>query len=249
MLFVSCFHRNKKQETKTIYDEFSLSTFIKASLTQNKNISLHFLDSLFRNAENDSIVFRNTVSYLARAYAEPNSLFNNEFLYGIILKAEMDSKWSTIPGKQEAMRKFKLLRQNNVGTVANDFRYWGPNGQMQNMHKINASKLLLFFYNPECNACIIMKHALEKSTALNNLSSKKKLKILCIYTDTALFTWYKHMQEFPSTWIQGRDEEEYLYKNDVYDLRAIPTMYLLDQNKKVIIKDCTSIDELEEKLQ
>jgi len=41
------------------------------------------------------------------------------------------------------------------------------------------------------------------------------------------------------------DENEYLYKNKIYDLRAVPTIYLLDKDKKVILKDCTSLLDLE----
>ena len=36
-------------------------------------------------------------------------------------------------------------------------------------------------------------------------------------------------------------------KNDeLYDLRAIPTLYLLDQDKVVLLKDCMSIPTIEQ---
>jgi len=31
----------------------------------------------------------------------------------------------------------------------------------------------------------------------------------------------------------------------VYDLRAIPTVYLLDKDKKVLLKDCVDVMEIE----
>jgi hypothetical protein len=49
----------------------------------------------------------------------------------------------------------------------------------------------------------------------------------------------------PVQLIHGRDENEVRYKNQIYDLKAIPSICLLDQNKKVILKDCTSIEEIE----
>jgi hypothetical protein len=51
----------------------------------------------------------------------------------------------------------------------------------------------------------------------------------------------------PAEWIQGRDEYG-LYKNNVYDLRAIPSLYLLDKDKKVLLKDCTDLKEIEKSL-
>jgi len=52
----------------------------------------------------------------------------------------------------------------------------------------------------------------------------------------------------PKNWIHGRDENEYLYKNKVYDLYAIPTIYLLDKNKKVILKDVLDVRVIEREL-
>jgi len=36
-----------------------------------------------------------------------------------------------------------------------------------------------------------------------------------------------------------------LYKNSVYDLHAIPTVYLLDKEKKVLLKDAINVAEIE----
>ena len=45
-----------------------------------------------------------------------------------------------------------------------------------------------------------------------------------------------------------QDENEYLYKSNVYDLHAIPTIYLLDRNKKVILKDVLDVRVIEKAL-
>ncbi len=161
----------------------------------------------------------------------------------------MDSKWNTDLDKKEATRKLRLLHQNDVGSIANNFEYLAPNGQERSMHNLKANYILLFFYNPECHACKEMKATLMSSSIIRNAILDGKLKILSVYTDADLSVWYKHLLEFPSIWLQGRDNDGYLFKNDIYDLRAIPAIYLLDQNKKVILKDCTSIKELEGKIQ
>ena len=33
--------------------------------------------------------------------------------------------------------------------------------------------------------------------------------------------------------------QEWQYTNRLYDIKAIPTIYLLDSDKKVILKDCS----------
>ena len=245
----SCFSVPESTEQKIAYDEYTLSQFVKTSATQSLSISTPFLDSVLIKAGTDSIVFHKTVNYLTRAYADPNSSFRNEIFYDKILKAQMDSKWNTDWVKKEAIRKRHLLHQNDVGSLANNFEYLAPNGQKRSMHNLKANYILLFFYNPECHACKEMKATLLRSSIIRNAILDGKLKILSVYTDADLSVWYKHLLEFPSNWLQGRDNDRYLYKNDIYDLRAIPTIYLLDQHKKVILKDCTSINELEGKIQ
>jgi len=54
------------------------------------------------------------------------------------------------------------------------------------------------------------------------------------YIDRDFKVWFSHLK-VPQKWIHGRDE--YLYKNAVYDLKAVPSIYLLDKTKKVILKD------------
>jgi len=72
--------------------------------------------------------------------------------------------------------------------------------------------------------------------------------VLAVYTDKDEMIWLDHLKEMPAGWIQGRDEDEYLYKNSVYDLKAIPTVYLLDKEKKVLLKDCEDVGEIEKRL-
>lgn len=40
----------------------------------------------------------------------------------------------------------------------------------------------------------------------------------------------------PQNWILGTDNN-FIKDNAIYDLKAMPSIYLLDHNKKVILKD------------
>jgi len=243
--FVSCFSVEKKTEVKAVYDELALTQFVQLSATQNQETSLRLSDSAMTVASNDSTVFHKTINYLAKIYSNPNSSFRNEVFYDKILKAQMDSKWYTAMDKQEVLYRLHLLHQNDVGDLANDFEYRTPGGQKNSMFNLEADYLLLFFYNPECEACKEMTQALKHSSFIEKVTATGRLKIFCVYTDMDLSAWYRHLHEYPSLWIQGRDQDEYLYKHDIYDLRAIPTLYLLNRNKKVILKDCIAVEELE----
>jgi hypothetical protein len=66
---------------------------------------------------------------------------------------------------------------------------------------------------------------------------KGKLKILSLYPNKNLAEWNKHLSEFPAVWINAYDKGAVIEKQMLYDLKAIPTLYLLDSEKRVILKD------------
>jgi len=234
-----------KQEVKPIYDEASLKTFVLSIHTINEQQATKQLDSILNNASNDSLVFRKTISFLETPFSNPNSSYRSQSLYSKLLDAEIKSRWYNGYEKQVAAGKLKLLQQNNDGNLANDFTYITPTGDKKRMYAINAKFLLLYFNNPECNACKEMRQALAASSIISQKIKTGELRVLSVYTDPDEKLWLHHLNEYPPQWIQGRDDSEYLYKNKIYDLRAIPTIYLLDKDKKVLLKDCVSVGEIE----
>jgi hypothetical protein len=165
-----------------------------------------------------------------------------------LLDAKMKSQWVDSSNKSKTRARFFLLMQNREGSLANDFVYSTAAGYRNTMYELKAEYTLLYFYNPECQACKNMTDALTKSEVVNRSINKRKTKVLAIYTDKDEKVWLSHLPGYPASWIHGRDENEYLYKNSVYDLRAIPTVYLLDKNKKVLLKGCVDVGEVEKVL-
>lgn len=243
---------NSDTETRkpsgAVYDEAALKDFVLASANPDKTKALGILDSVIRDAAGDSIIFNNTVSCLEMPFGDPNSPYRNETLYRELLQAKIKSPFIDSIAKEKSKAKLFLLMQNRPGEPANDFTYITPQGFSKKLYSIQAGHTLLFFYNPECDACKTMKAALIASGKIKQAAANGNLKVLAVYTDKDESTWREHLPEMPKDWIQGRDENEYLYQNNVYDLKAIPTLYLLDENKKVVLKDVMQISAIEEAL-
>ena len=58
---------------------------------------------------------------------------------------------------------------------------------------------------------------------------------MAIYPDAQLDEWKKEV--YPKDWINGYDHTQSINNEGLYDLRAIPMIYLLDSQKRVIFKD------------
>jgi thiol-disulfide isomerase/thioredoxin len=239
---------NKKQEAHAIYDEASLKTFVLTTLATNEATTSRQLDSILTNASQDSAVFRRTITYLETPFSNPNSSYRNQNLNSKLLQSQIKSKWYGSFEKEVAAGKLKLLHQNNVGGSANDFTYSTRSGNKKRMYDTKSPYTLLYFYNPECPACKEMITAMESSSIINNKIKTKDLSLLAIYIDKDPKIWLNHLREMPSTWLHGRDDNEYLYKNNIYDLHAIPTLYLVDSTKTVLLKDITNLSILEQAL-
>lgn len=239
--FLSCEHNSSKSADRVsvVSMQQSVRGFISNSLDLTPSDALRRLSSILDSTKNDSILFRQTISLLQPPLSDPNSSFRDEDLFIHLLQAEIQSPWYSNAEKLSAQYKLHLANQNRVGYPSNDFTYITPDGSRKKMYDIRAPYLLLYFYNPECHACKEMKASLEASSILSQKIQAGQVRLLAIYTDPDEILWRNHLPENPRGWLNGRDEQEHLWKDRVYDLRAIPTLYLLDKNKKVLLKDCT----------
>ena len=55
--------------------------------------------------------------------------------------------------------------------------------------------------------------------------------------------WKHKVEKMPANWINGFDSNQEIANEELYDLKAMPTLYLLDKGKKVLLKDA-DLDEI-----
>lgn len=176
---------------------------------------------------------------------DPNSPMRKEEMY------EPVSRFlAALPTADEAVRSrarhdLKLIRMNKAGTVAADFVYTLPSGAQKRMHGIRSPYTLLLFYNPDCHGCAETLAAMKASPVLNRPDIMKQVKILAFYPDEDRNVWLNHRSEIPAGWINSYDKDLEVLTQELYDLKAMPTLYLLDKDKKVILKDAP-VAEIEE---
>ena len=71
------------------------------------------------------------------------------------------------------------------------------------------------------------------------------LTVLSLYPDSDVDEWRNSLPHMPQkNWINAYDDGTILTNMKLYDLKAIPSLYLLDKNKHIILKD-TSFEEIE----
>jgi hypothetical protein len=171
---------------------------------------------------------------------DPNSPMRNEEFYIPVLDAMLDSPLLEDIEKVRPKARRELAQKNRIGTKALNFNYTLASGAQGSLYQLQAEYILLFINNPGCHACTETIDALKNAPIINQLLEQKRLTVLSIYPDEELDEWRKHLNEFPKEWINGYDKKFTIKEQQLYDLKAIPTLYLLNKEKTVLLKDVTA---------
>jgi peroxiredoxin len=194
---------------------------------------------LMKAATADSVMFA-CFSQLAERYLyAPNSLFRNDEYYIPFLEQIVNSPIISDTYQIRVQYLLNLARKNRPGRQAEDFQYMQANGKQGNLYSVKAEYLLLLFYNPDCEECQNTMEMIQNSTEILSSVENGTLRVLAVYPDENLDKWKEHLEKIPSNWINGYDRSFVLREKEVYDLKAVPTLYLLDRDKQVILKDCS----------
>ncbi len=208
------------------------------------------LRTLFEHAAREKKCYLHLTSLADKYLYDPNSPMRNEELYISVLDAILEASVMDDTEKVRPQARRKLAQKNRMGTKALDFTYTLANGRQSSLHSIKADYTLLFINNPGCHACGEMIKALKRSPSICRAIAQKRMKLLSIYPDMDLVEWRRHLTDFPTEWINGYDKGQSIEQKNLYDLKAIPTLYLLDREKVVLLKDATAeaVEEYLEKL-
>lgn len=179
---------------------------------------------------------------LAEKYLyDPNSPFRNEEFYIPVLEYIVSSPDLAEVYKIRPRYRLDLALKNRPGDVAADFAYTLPDGKGGRLSEVKSEYTVLFFNNPDCADCISTKAFIAGSALFGKLLAAKRLTVVAVYPDDDLSLWKK--TTYPPAWINGSNPA--LSGARLYDLKAMPTLYLLDRNKRVILKDAP-VERIEE---
>jgi hypothetical protein len=184
-----------------------------------------------------SQVFETFVDLFQKYYYNPNSPMRNEDVYYHFVSryASYEGLSDVLKGKYE--REARLCALNSIGTKAADFRFTDRRGNTRNLYDIKAELTLLFFSNPGCDACMNIINVLREDPVISSMVASGRLAVANIYIDEDIQAWRSYMPVYPEEWYNGFDPDMILRSNEIYAIRAIPSLYLLDSEKRVIMKD------------
>lgn len=184
-----------------------------------------------------SNVFEEMSAIMEKYLYDPNSPMRNEDFYGPYVARLSQCEFVDEGMRQAHAFDARMCTLNRVGTEAADFRFSDVKGKTHRLYDIKADYTILFFSNPGCTACMDIINTLKSFPQVEEGIRAGKLAVLNIYIDEDLKAWREYMPIYPTEWYNGYDPDYVIRTDILYNVRAIPSLYLLDKNKKVIMKD------------
>ena len=137
----------------------------------------------------------------------------NDRVYLIFLEEMKNSPCFDETEKERIAFKIKTTNKNLPGDIAINFNFKDENGKEHQLSDYKDQKVILYFYDPDCENC----H--EVSAWLKQQTIPADIKVLKMIADNHI--------------------------SYIYSLKNMPTIFLLDKENKVILKDCTAQELIE----
>ncbi|MBO4670833.1 MAG: DUF5106 domain-containing protein [Bacteroidales bacterium] len=190
-----------------------------------------------QKADTTALTYLRLTEIVARYLYDPNSPMRDEDLYLPFVEAMADSPCTRDDLRTACRHELQMCRTNPFGSKAPDFSFSRIDGSKGRLYGVKAEYTMLFFSNPGCESCKEIIRDVMSRDYVESYIASGRLAIVNIYVDEEINAWRDYHHNYPSSWINGYDYTFSLRDSWKYDIRAIPSLYLLDSGKRVLMKD------------
>ncbi len=182
---------------------------------------------------------------LEKLLASPEQATHSEQLWMAALR---HISTSAVMSDDEKARPRLLLdeaRKNQIGARADDISLRMKDGTTTSLRKEAATQryTLLYFTNPDCEACQLTKQRIAESEIISALTNDKVLKVVAVYPLDDERLW--RATNMPANVVDTWDSTASIEEGELYALPSMPLFYLLDNEMTVIMKNEASLKRME----
>ena len=178
-----------------------------------KDITQQGIACFTRKAFSNAAAKERFENLIEHYFEDQLSPVRNDRVYLIFLKEMKNSPCFDETEKERIAFKIKTTNKNLPGDIAINFKFKDENGKEHQLSDYKDQKVILYFYDPDCENC----H--EVSAWLKQQTIPADIKVLKMVADNHI--------------------------SYMYSLKNMPTIFLLDKENKVILKDCTAQELIE----
>ena len=221
----------------TDFMEQNFSNFISVFPYADEKAQRKAVDRVMTAAQVDSAAYYKLADIAEKYLYDPNSPMLSEDYYILFLEKLVDSPLAGDYGAIRYRYQLEGALKNRPGTIASDFAYITRDGRSYMLRSTPVEgSLLVIFYDPECDHCKDIMASVHNDTSISAAVADGRLKVLALYAGDDRALWESTARSMPEEWGVGYVTSDIIGQHR-YILRAMPTMFLLDDDKRIILKD------------
>ncbi len=220
-----------EQNAANFYDLFRLTDSLTASAA-----TARMLEAAAVSPKAYRVVAEIAEKYLY----DPNSPMLNEESYLIVTdRLVADNHLAEGEMVRLADRRRRMLL-NRVGTDASDFVLTDRAGKSLSLSEIVSRRpyTVVMFYDTDCEDCKEVEHRLMTTPELGDGISAGLLSFVAVSPfEVEADEWSAQAATFPGEWTVGYSPEGRIDADEIYDIRATPSIYVIGRDGRVMAKD------------
>jgi peroxiredoxin len=156
---------------------------------------------------------------------------------------EMDF-WVSDKIKKNLQDAAERMRKSLIGKTAPNLIMQDQNFKPRSMYDIKNKYTILFIFDPDCGHC--RQETPKLVDFYNKHKAKFNLEVFAVSADTSMQKMKDFIRDMKMPWITVNGPRTYVGPyQDLYDAQTTPSMFIIDEKKKIIAKKLP-IDKLED---
>ena len=217
-----------------------VSNYINKVLVQDPDTIIKAADRMLKMAEGSKKITKYLTWYITYNAEQSDIMGMDEVFVHMVDNyfGKEKTPWVSNKVLNNLKKRADKLRNLLIGKKAPNMLLQDTAGNNVPLHSIDAKYLAIYFWEPGCGHCERETPKLKK--IYDDLKDDGfKVYSVCIDRNNPK-KWKSYINENNLDWINVYDGNKWTNFRELYDLIATPTIYLLDENKKILAKRINS---------
>ena len=212
-----------------------VNTYFTKILIQDPDTINHYIDIVAAQAEGNDEMFQYLMRYFINTFQRSNIMGMDKVFVHVAENYYLTDKvdWVDENTLQRIKEQVAKLRFNLIGNKAQDLKMETSTGEYASLLDIDAKFTILYFFEPDCGHC---KKVTPKIKEIYADFDRSDLEVFAVYTQRDKDDWLEYINNNQLNWINVWDPSNTSNFRFFYNIYSTPTIYLLDEDKKIIAK-------------
>lgn len=231
---------------KPIYSD-KVKEYIEKLYAPQKDTVLKAIDKLVAKAKKNQETYKYLVWTCMVKYQTPEIMGLDEVFVGLydkyIASGEMDF-WVNASLKKNLKEYADRVRLSMLGNTGPDLIMKGVDEQIHSLYSLKNKYVIVFIFDPDCGHC--RKETPKLVEFYNKNKTKFDVEVFGVSADSSMTKLKNYIKEMKMPWINVNFYYSAVgHYQQLYDAMTTPTLYVLDDKKKIIGKKI-SVEHLED---